>query len=284
MSDTVSKKPEQTSDSPSTLSQDVAAEAAGRCLQEAQSPDVVATVQPAGKESDPKQRAAADSRVEPVSREDSAEQADWQKAVVRTVTADVQAKNWTAAALHFTEYASGNTPEESAKVLALLSGRFNNPANYCHINDADGELQHARWDNGFIKDSPLFLRPTVNGTPLKDSDLERLAEHFEAVKELDFKGNSDIGIIVRRSDVKEAAEYLMNEALKLDKTNMHAVLKRASDMSYHKGHSLNVVFADLDGDGKAEELSDVAVNYQRHGSYATSIERIDLYDPPAPGK
>lgn len=49
-----------------------------------------------------------------------------------------------------------------------------------------------------------------------------------------------------------------------------------------RGHSFNVVFADLDGDGKAQELSDVAVNYQRQGSYATSVERIDLYDPPAP--
>ncbi|MBY0548320.1 MAG: hypothetical protein K2W95_13575 [Candidatus Obscuribacterales bacterium] len=283
MSDTLSKKSEQPSDSSSSLSQDAAAEAAGRCLQEVQSPDVVATVQPVGKEDDPKKRAAADSRVEPVSRADSAEQADWRKEVVRTVTADVQAKNWTAAALHFTEYASGNTPEESAKVLSMLSGAFKNPANYSQF-DADGELRQARWDNGIVNDSPLFLRPAVEGTPLKDSDLERLAEHFEAVKELDYKGQVDEGIVVRRSDVKNAAEYLMNEALKLDKTNMHAVLKRASDISYRRGHSLNVVFADLDGDGKAEELSDVAVNYQRQGSYATSIERIDLYDPPAPRK
>ncbi|MBY0550950.1 MAG: hypothetical protein K2W95_26970 [Candidatus Obscuribacterales bacterium] len=58
---------------------------------------------------------------------------------------------------------------------------------------------------------------------------------------------------------------------------MNDVLKRASDISYRQGHSLNVVFADLDGDGKCEELSDVAVTYI---DKASGSERIDLYDPP----
>lgn len=294
MSDTVMSKTVDCPDSNSAFS-DAVQGASVRCLQEAASAELATTVQPVesagaspgrgsdrvGTTNDPKQRAAMDRRVDPVTRADSAEQQNWRAEVVKNVLAEVKAKNWTAAALHFTEYVSANTPDEAAKAAFLLKQAVKNPSIYYKF-DSDGEMNSANVDNGIFRDTPLYQRPGVKGMQLTDPDLERLAEHFEAVKSIAAHNGSDEGISVHRPEIKQAAEFLMNEALKLDKKNMHAVLKRASDMSFHRGHGLNVVFADLDGDGKPEELSDLAVNYMRTGNSSVSIERIDLYDPPVP--
>jgi hypothetical protein len=146
------------------------------------------------------------------------------------------------------------------------------------VQDEDDILKEAWLDDGTFYDTPLYKRPKMPyGIPDRDS-LERLSDHLEAVEQL---GKENPNLRQGRAGFKRAADFLVQRALELPDEDRNAVLQRASDASYVSGHSLNVVFADLDGDGKRNDLSDVALTYsQRVIPNRILIERIDLYDPP----
>ena len=196
--------------------------------------------------------------------------------------------SYNAAALRFIEEVSTHTPQALNTSIAQLNQSLQDkelPQIYTSKN-RDGTLKEARLDNGIVYDTPLYIKPQLRGKPLADPSLERLAQHFEAVKALQSKHGSKYNLLIFESEMKTAGEFLRDEASKLGKLDQYEVLKRAGDASYAKSyskrHSFNVVFADLDEDGKAEELSDIAINYQRSLKLGSFTERIDIFDPPAP--
>lgn len=189
---------------------------------------------------------------------------------------DTKDNKWTAAAMRFTEELTLWGPQEMMQTMGSLNKELRGadlpPLRI--ITDSSGQLRAV---NGDSKEhpKPIYDRPRATGQPLADEELERLAQHLEAVKKLELYP-PESGLDIGRAEIKRAADFILEESLKLDEKDQNAVLKRASDLSFRTGHSLNVVFADLDGDGKRDELSDVAINFVR----GQSVERIDLYDPP----
>lgn len=112
---------------------------------------------------------------------------------------------------------------------------------------------------------------------------EKLATDLNT--ELDKHGDrwGDDNVIVAR----KACENFIEEVLKLPKEQQLHALKRAQQLNdahrekEFRTPGLNIVFADLDQDGKREELSDFKLNYfHQRTVHSETIENLDLYDPP----
>lgn len=204
--------------------------------------------------------------------------ADQNREFLQEMVQDTKENQWTAAAMRFTEELTLIGPEDMARSIGSLNKELRGASlpTLRVTSDSAGQLRAV---NGDTREhpKPLYDRPRPTGQPLADEELERLAQHLEAVKKLELYP-PESGLDIGRLEIKRAANFILEESLKLDKLDQNAVLQRASDLSYKVGHSLNVVFADLNGDGKRDELSDVSVNYVR--KQGQSVERIDLYDPP----
>lgn len=197
---------------------------------------------------------------------------------VKEMVQDTRDKEWTDAAMRFTEEFTLVGPADMARALFPLNKELRDnglPALRISL-DSRGQLNGVYGDQA-PQIKPLYSKPADRDNALQDEELERLAQHLEAVKELESFPSSS-GLDIGRAEIKRAANFILDESLKLDKADQNAVLRRASEVSYKHGHSLNVVFADLNGDGKRDELSDVSVNYIAKPSQ--TVERIDLYDPP----
>jgi hypothetical protein len=191
-----------------------------------------------------------------------------------------------AAAMRFTEEASTVYRSELNSAVKELNGELvakSLPTVYL-VEDGALNLKEAWLDDGVLSDTPLYKKPTMPTQADRFYDTEMLSEHFEAIKQL---GDEHPSMRQDRRGLKKAAEFLVNEALKLDSNaDRQFVLQRASEASYVEregqfGTSLNVVFNDVDGDGIRSDLSDVAMTYTRYFAHrGLRTERIDLYDPP----
>ncbi|MBX9687136.1 MAG: hypothetical protein K2X27_10565 [Candidatus Obscuribacterales bacterium] len=129
----------------------------------------------------------------------------------------------------------------------------------------------------------LYTKPQMIEEPLKDKHLNRLSEHLEAVSQT----QDQLQFAFRPIHIKRTAEFLRDESFKLAPEEQRLVLTRAANESFNRRarHGFNPVFADLDGDGKANELSDLSINiynlYFRAAGGSDSYQRVDIYDPPA---
>lgn len=202
--------------------------------------------------------------------------------------ASVKAKDWRLAAMQMTEEFTMIDPKEMKSVIAHVNKALREESRWLplvHFKvDKNGDPNFVDLDNGLVWDSPMYIRPEASGRRLADPEQERLATHFAAVNEL-ADSRSDYGVIVRREHVKQAGEFVLNETLKLNKKDICAVLKRASQLTAGKNNCLDVLFTDLDGDGNRNELSDVTVSsFYSNYRGLTAVDKIDLYDPPVSRK
>ncbi len=185
---------------------------------------------------------------------------------------------YASSSMRFIEEVSKSSSKEMEKSMGALNQALRQdglPEVY-FSKTSTGDLKEVHLNNSFFCDTPLYSRPLLHGEKLKDPRLEKLSQHLEAVKALQANSGANYHLIIGRSDIKSAGEFLRDTAGTLTNEDRYKVLKRASDLSYKRGHSLNVVFADLDGDGKPMEVSDLAINYM----HKSAVERIDIYDPP----
>lgn len=168
---------------------------------------------------------------------------------------------------------------ESKMNLSCKNSKTTDTPMYIEHNKR-GELTAVYLDDSIFSDTQLFRKTeSPRGTPLNDAKLERLANVFALAEGISFPVREN-GLIVSRSQVKHLAQYLLNESLLLEPAARYLVLSRAQEIDdkTDRAHSLNIVFSDLDGDQRREELAEFSVTFkQQHYNGQVSAERIDLY-------
>lgn len=129
--------------------------------------------------------------------------------------------------------------------------------------------------------TPIRSMERAGSNPLQNSDHEKIVQN--AIELLNLAtGDSENGV----GFAKLAAQHLCQEALKLPKDQRQLFLERATflndeaRLNDRKIPGLNIVFGDLDKDGKRDDLSDMKLNFLHpRGNYGGAIETIDLFDP-----
>lgn len=114
--------------------------------------------------------------------------------------------------------------------------------------------------------------------PAREINAEKLAQDLN-----DRLSKDNSGVIV----AKRASEAFLEQVLTLPHDDQYKAFKTAQDINdsarnknaYIPG--LNIVFADLDGDGKRQELYKFSLNYRHRyrdpWNYSESVESVDLY-------
>jgi len=193
------------------------------------------------------------------------------------------------------------------QAMTAITGKTSAPDVYSST-DSSGKL-NVYIDDSWYKDTKIFSQKDapakavkndlysqfrIDNKPLENDEHEKVAQDVAAMLRK-CGGNSDG---TSGGDIfwaKRAAEVLRDKALQLSNDEQFKLLTRAQNLNdLNRGDngwlpSLNIVFGDVDKDGKRQELTDMRLNFRHrnfderqygpgYSGYGESIESIDLYD------